>query len=130
MKIRNYLLAAGICLLLTGCADSASGGKKDPIINVETSPLKKQTAVTEQDSSDQTTAAVTTLTETTTVTTTTEPPKPYTWLKEPFLEADDINVVPAESAFCNYGDFLEADFALIRRGDLFGMVDYDGMTHE
>ena len=38
MKMRKYVLAAGICLLLTGCAES----RRDPIINVETSPLKKQ----------------------------------------------------------------------------------------
>ncbi len=123
MKMRNYVLAAGICLLLTGC----TGERKDPIINVETSPLKKQTTATETAGTEQTAASATTAPETTTVTTTeAEPEKPYQWVREPFLEADDINVVAAENANANYGDYLDTDFALLIRGDLLGMVDYDG----
>ncbi|MBP0989054.1 MAG: WG repeat-containing protein [Oscillospiraceae bacterium] len=124
MKMRKYVLAAGICLLLTGCAES----RRDPIINVETSPLKKQqTTAAETVGTERTAAPETTARATTTVTTTAPAPaKPYQWVKEPFLSADDINVVAAENANANYGDYLDTDFALIIRGDLLGMVDYDG----
>ena len=125
MKIRDIALAAGICLLLTGCAGAES--RKDPIINIETSPLKRQTTASETEGTTQTTAQVTTTDEITTVTTTTEAPdRPYQWVKEPFLEADDINVVAAEGGAANYGAFLDTDFAVIMRNDLLGMVDYDG----
>ena len=126
MKIKRYLFAAAICLLLTGCGSRAEE-KPDPDSQAETVTTAAETDTT-ADAPDVTadTTAVTTVTETTTVTTTTEPPKSYQWVKEPFLEADDINVVAAENGTCNYGAFLDADYALIMRGDLIGMVDYNG----
>ena len=123
MKIRDYLLAAGVCLLLTGCAGK---GQESTAESESVPELTSGTEALQTDAAAVSTAPVTTVTETTTAVTTTEPPKAYEWVKEPFLEADDINVVPAEGASCNYGDFLEADYALILRGELLGMVDYDG----
>ena len=128
MKIRNYLLAAGICLLLTGCGNNASEPDSELEAVTETTAAEStaESAVSTTEAAAETASAATTLIETTTVTTTTAAPKSYEWVKEPFLSADDINVVAAEGNVCNYGDFLEADFALILRGDQIGMVDYDG----
>lgn len=129
MKKKRYLFAAAICLLLAGCGSrSETDSDLESQIETVTGTAAVTTAEAETDTTDVTvdSTAVTTLTETTAVTTTTEPPKPYTWVKKPFLEADDINVVAAESNTCNYGAFFDTDYALIVKGDLIGMVDYDG----
>ena len=75
MKIKRYLFAAAICLLLTGCGSRAEE-KPDPDSQAETVTTAAETDTT-ADAADVTadTTAVTTVTETTTVTTTTEPPK-------------------------------------------------------
>ena len=124
MKKLYIILAAGFCILLSGCAGTAE--------QIEIDSQQTDTSVTETlpaESEIQTTVttipATTSAAETTT-TVTTEPQKPYEWAKEPFLEADDINVVSAENTYGNYGDFLEADYVLIMKNDLLGMADYDG----
>ena len=128
VKIYEFMLAAGCCALLTGCAGEMPDRTAESDISSETVTDAAETSQTETKAESSTTDTVTTTsTESTAVTTTTtEPAKPYQWVKEPFLEADDVNVVPAENTYGNYGDFLETDFALIMQDDLLGMADYDG----
>ncbi len=124
MKIRNIALAVGICIVLTGCAGKESERETSLDADIESVAETKQTE-SEIAHTTIVSAAATTI-ATTAISTTTEAVKSYSWVKEPFLEADDINAVAAENTVLQYGDFLETDYALMMRGDRIGMVDYDG----
>lgn len=54
----------------------------------------------------------------------------YAWVTEPSVEADDITYVPSsvfDSLSYNERQYQkQSDYAVIKRGDLYGMVDWDG----
>lgn len=54
----------------------------------------------------------------------------YAWVTEPSVEADDITYVPSsvyDSLSYNERQYQkQSDYAVIKRGDLYGMIDWEG----
>ena len=117
MKRMRYLsAAAALCLLLCSCGESTANSERteNSVPALQTSPVAESQADPIE----------------------TRPPKmsaeqiaelgDYTWYREPFLEAEDINPFNAAPGAYNYGNVLEEGYSVITRGGKIGLIDSSG----
>ena len=104
---RKTALFAALCLLLTGCGPSYTGGG----IPVDVSENHEETAESSSASSSEAEE---------------EEKAAYVWYLEPFLEAEDVNAVAEENADFNYGYHMDTALSVFQKDGRLGLIGNDG----
>ena len=100
--IRKTALFAVLCVLMTGCGPTYTGG---PVLELPDQSSGTQTGETPAAGTGD---------------------EAYVWYLEPCIEAEDINVVAEEALDFNYGWFLDTDCPVIQKDGKLGVIDYSG----
>ena len=125
-KLRIVAAAAALSIVLSGCSsqkgnepsadNSQTAQITEPLIAETTAPADGEP---EDTGTDTESAAAPEQGEQ-------ENKLTYEWEREPFLEADDINMLSAGAGILNNGDYLHSDYLLITRGGKIGLINGAG----
>lgn len=127
-KLRIVAAAAALSIVLSGCssqkgnepsADNSQNAQiTEPLIAETTAPADGEPEDTGTENGQDSAADSESGEQETKLT--------YEWEREPFLEADDINMLSAGAGILNTGDYIHSDYLLITRGGKVGLMNGAG----